>query len=160
MNDGMAPLSLPEILDLQIPSARRVAILDELPAGVVGWSGEHLRPYLDQCLAVEHNDSVWIAAVRVLVREKSAQWFDALEGRFLANPHFCRTRKPVHFWGWLVFAAYMLRKLDPSWRDSVRVRLGRLESIYRNTSSGVGLRQMLRAVGRASGEEEISPRRE
>ena len=50
MNDGMAPLELPEVSAPWLPANKRAAMLESLPAGAIKWSGHSFERSLTNCL--------------------------------------------------------------------------------------------------------------
>ena len=84
MGAGMAPLSLRKSL-LTISVPRRAALVADLPAGVLQWSGPSLGHELCEFLKRGTDRDVWLAVVELMSRSGSTAWTDSL-GMPLSTP--------------------------------------------------------------------------
>lgn len=80
MNNGMATLALPEVLDESIPVQSRAAMLRSLPSGVIEWSGRAVLEHVEILLADTANARMSLASVNLMVRGGETQWL-----RFLSR---------------------------------------------------------------------------
>jgi adenine/guanine phosphoribosyltransferase-like PRPP-binding protein len=78
--DGMAPLSIPEIFDLEIPTENKVAMLEAIPRHSLVWNGEPLCSQLFDYLDRGREPDVWLAIAGVLAREGRTDWIERLSG--------------------------------------------------------------------------------
>ena len=74
MNDGMAPLELPEVSAPWLPANKRAAMLESLPAGAIKWSGHSFERSFTNCLSQETSHQVWLAAANLFAREGRGEW--------------------------------------------------------------------------------------
>lgn len=144
MGDGMAPLRLPEISDSTIPSSNRAAMIEDLPASAVVWSGEPLRRDLLQYLNTGTDREVWMATVELLTQAGSVAWLDSLEDAIVRINRSNWMNE--QFWAWMVYSVYRVIKGDPGVGPDVRARLRPLVNSYDDTLAQRGLRGMLAAA--------------
>jgi hypothetical protein len=144
MNDGMAPLELPEVMDRSIPPTKRAAMLESLPPGVLEWSGKSLENDVQRCLAVAGPHQVWLAAANLCAREGRGDWLDYLGVQLRRGRNH---RQPRHFWGWLIFDAVSYIRAKPSETTQVRRKLEAVAA-KADASSMEGLGQLIEAVRR------------
>ena len=76
----MAPLSIPELFDLEISSGNKVAMLEALPRHSLAWNGERLCAQLSDYLDRGREPDVWLAIAGVLAREGRTDWIERLSG--------------------------------------------------------------------------------
>jgi hypothetical protein len=143
MNDGMAPLELPELSDPSIAPTKRAAMLETLPAGALRWSGSPLERSVRACFEGHSPHQVWLAAANLLGREGRADWIDHLAGQLARGQH----RLPKHFWGWLVFDAVSYLRIHPTESAVVREKLIAVRA-KADPLMKAGLNQILEAVGK------------
>jgi orotate phosphoribosyltransferase len=147
MNDGMAPLELPEVLDPSIPPAKRAAMLESLPSGALRWSGRWLERSVEECLAVPSPHQVWLAAANLLAREGRGDWINYL------SSHLSRGRShalPRHFWGWLVFNTVSYLSANPRQIAEVRRKVQQVE-VEADSAVRAGVAQVLEAIRKVEG---------
>ncbi|MGE3778688.1 MAG: hypothetical protein AB7F89_16010, partial [Pirellulaceae bacterium] len=77
--NGSAPLSLPELFDERISWRVRATMVENLPAGILEWSGNSLLADLVTVLDQGEYPSVWKAAASLLAREGNDVWLNYLE---------------------------------------------------------------------------------
>jgi len=142
MNDGMAPLELPEVQDASIAPAKRAAMLESLPAGALKWSGRWLERSVQDCLAPASPHQVWLAAANLLAREGRMDWIDHLTGQLGRSGNH---RLPTHFWGWLVFDTVTYLSANPGHIAEVRSKMERIAAKTDSTVRG-GVKQVLEAI--------------
>ena len=143
IGDGMAPLSVRELLDDRVPLANRVAMLEDLPVGVVRWSGEPLVGELRTVLSKTTKESLWLAAVEALTREGSVEWIDHLNGMLVRNED--RLISP-RFWCQLSYATYRLGRGSGGAAEHLRCTLRELIKSHGRTPARSGLKSMLDAT--------------
>lgn len=146
MTNGMAPLALPEVSNPQIPRRNRLAMLENLPVGVVEWSRGVLDRQLGNLLAQEAASSLWRATACVLAREHHTEWVEHLAAFIERCTDLGSGPRPL-FWNNLVCSAYIASHGDVQAQSELR---GRVEEILRTgvgDHPAAGLRQMLEAIG-------------
>lgn len=149
MNDGMAPLELPEISAPWLPANKRAAMLESLPAGTIKWSGQSFERELMNCLAEEPSHQVWLAAANLFAREGRGEWLDRL-GTQLSRPG-CN-RLPAQFWGWLVYDAVKYVQAQPAKASEAKTIIQRVRQ-----SADRKLKQSLDEIARAIDEAASEP---
>lgn len=78
MNNGMAALALPEIVDERIPVSNRAAMLHTLPSSVIQWSGTHIMEPINQLLMKSGEPRLCLASIDLLVRAGRYEWLSYL----------------------------------------------------------------------------------
>jgi hypothetical protein len=139
--NGSAPLSLPELFDDRIPWRVRATMVENLPAGVLQWTGNTLVSDLVNVLASGGYPSVWKAAASLLAREGNNVWLNHLES-MLSRAGENKHRISDSFWNHMACNAYLLATEG---NDVRRELLSRIEQMLsRQIDNGVqnGLRQM------------------
>ncbi|HET6325787.1 MAG TPA: hypothetical protein VFG04_14010 [Planctomycetaceae bacterium] len=150
-NNGMAPLSLPELSDAAIPPKNRRAMVKDLPHGTLEWSGDALEQTLERCLESESVTSgVWSAAAWVLALEHRSQWVDDLGG-FIARSPNVRLRSQPTFWNTLECGSYLLWRSGPSERSQLKDSLSSLASRFEGTEAASRLQGVLETITRLDG---------
>jgi orotate phosphoribosyltransferase len=127
MNNGMAPLKLPEICDDKIPAANRSAMLEYLGSSAWKWSGESLLPDAKRLLDERDPDEIWAACVTLLNRGSCRYWIEALQHRLTVS-NGARQQQSKAIWNRLAFEVYWLLKNEPS---SVSELSERFEAMHR-----------------------------
>jgi orotate phosphoribosyltransferase len=145
MNDGMAPLKLPEICDEVIPTTSRTAILEHLDKSAVQWSGEWLIRDALQLLNSRDPDEMWGACAGLLNRASNFVWVDALEHRLL-HSRSARNQRSMTVWNRIAFEVFTLLKHEPSYRPELAVRFGTLQRCCANTPAEEGLIRIISVI--------------
>jgi orotate phosphoribosyltransferase len=145
MGDGMAPLSLPEIASNNIPSAKRAALVADLPAGVLKWSGPPLLEQLCGFLKRGRDRDVWTAIVELMSRSGSTDWVDCL-GDAISNAETFDPWMDDQFWARMILVVHRLARGRPGTGDQMRPLLKALVETYDRTSVHLGLEGMLKAT--------------
>jgi orotate phosphoribosyltransferase len=145
MNNGMAPLALPEIENVRIPARNRVAMLENLPTGVLEWSKGYLDRDLEGFLARVIHQGLWRAGAGVFAREHHRQWIAYL-GDLLERSKELRCETKPTFWNSMVCNAYLAVQDDPSSRGEMRQHLEALLIAHEGTPAAIGLGQILEAI--------------
>jgi orotate phosphoribosyltransferase len=145
MTNGMAPLALPEVSDPQIPRRNRLAMLENLPVGVVEWSWGILDRQLQDLLAREATSSLWRASACVLARERHIEWVEHLAGFLERCTDLGSGPRPL-FWNNLVCSAYIASHGDAQAQGELRRRVEEILRTRAGDHAAGGLRQMLEAI--------------
>jgi orotate phosphoribosyltransferase len=146
MGDGMAPLSLPEIDSPDIPAARRAALVADLPAGVLKWSGQTLVNELCEFLKKGVDRNVWIATVELMSRSGSAAWVDSLREAVI-NAERCGNWMDEQFWARMILIVFRLIRNTPETSEQLRGPLEELVQSYpEEAPAQPGLKAMLDAT--------------
>jgi orotate phosphoribosyltransferase len=143
MGDGMAPLSLPEIAAHDISAPRRAALVADLPAGVLKWSGPSLEGELCEFLRRGTDRDVWIAIVELMSRSGSTAWTGSL-GDAIVNARARGNWMDERFWARMILIVYRMVHNTPDVSDQLRKPLEKLDSAcYRELPARRGLRAMI-----------------
>jgi len=145
MTNGMAPLTLPELFNSRIPTRSRTAMVENLPQGVVEWSGEVLADDLREFLHKGTAPNVWRASAEVLVKDGANDWMlqvDELLGRL----HQQKARTSATFWNHLACTAYIAVTQNPTLTHAVRERLSQFAKTSTGTTDTEGVRRVLDAL--------------
>lgn len=145
MTDGMAPLTLPELRNTQIPSENRVAMLEHLPPGVFAWSDNHLDQSVEDVLAEGSEEKVWLASADILAREGQTYWLAYLKS-FLQRSFELQSKPHDSFWNRLAYGAYRLSSQDADVRDEINEIIRLLLDAYQNAAPANGLLRMVDVV--------------
>jgi orotate phosphoribosyltransferase len=145
MTNGMAPLALPEVSDSQIPRRNRLAMLENLPVGVVEWSRGVLDRQLQDLLAREATSSLWRASACVLARERHVEWVKHLGGFLERCTELGSGPRPL-FWNNLVCGAYIASHGDAQAQGELRQWVEEILQTHTGDHAAAGLRQMLEAI--------------
>jgi adenine/guanine phosphoribosyltransferase-like PRPP-binding protein len=145
MNNGMAPLALPEAGEHRIPAKNRVAMVEHLPPGVLAWSRGHLDRDLRAILSNADHTALWNASAGVLARERHTEWVEELGGLLERCAALRLGPRPL-FWNTLVCHAYLSSHSAPEEAAALRTRLVTLIGVQQSAHAARGLQQMLEAV--------------
>jgi orotate phosphoribosyltransferase len=143
--NGSAPLVLPELSDDRIPWRVRATMVENLPPGILEWTGNTLESDLVGVLAGDLYPSVWKATANLLAREGSDVWLDHL-GTLLHRLEDTNHRTSPSFWNHMACNAYLLAAAQGQVREDFHVRidellLGEFDGVVEH-----GLRQMKEVV--------------
>jgi len=145
INDGMAPLSLPEICDDNIPATNRSAMLDRLGASAWQWSSSSLLPDAKRLLDERDPDEVWVSCAALLNQGSCGYWVEALEKRLTvgdtARQHGSKT-----IWNRLAYEVYALLKKEPSSLPEVRRRFQAMYRTCVQTPAEAGITPILEII--------------
>jgi hypothetical protein len=142
MNNGMAPLSLPEILNGRIPSRVRAAMVENLPEGAIQWSGATLKHDLREFLEHGSEPNVWRASAEVLARAGYDEWLGAI-GDLLPRVRNSKYHIRPAFWSHVACTAYLTAADSPESRMALRSHLEQLVEANCGTREEEGLRLVL-----------------
>jgi orotate phosphoribosyltransferase len=145
MTDGMAPLALPEILDESIPKLNRAAMVENLPLGVLEWSGEVLERNLTEALQNTTSSSVWRASAEVMAREGIDDWVAYIDG-MLDRFEGAGIKLSNHFWAYLAYTATITASREPQTKVAVRSQIEALLREKRVPEFEQGLRLVLETL--------------
>lgn len=151
MNDGMAPLSLPEITCKEYSVANRAALLADLPAETLTWSGPTLLGQLREVLKKETDKTVWKAIVEFMYRSQSADWVECL-GDAIENAEITNQWMDNEFWAWMMLVVNRLVRDKPEIGDQMQPELQTLAQTYVQQPVRDGLRGMLTAIRAGKGD--------
>ena len=144
-NNGMAPLTLPELLDEDIPARNRALMVENLPEGVLRWSGSCLLKDLRQVLVDGKRETVWRAVADVLAREGNSEWMDHL-GQLIERSPKLRREANHTFWNSMVWNTFQVVHKDRGRRNRVRTSIENLLNSYSSTAAEPGLQEMMYAA--------------
>lgn len=139
--NGIAPLTLPELLDNSIPWRARATMVENLPPGILAWSGSTLMADLTAVLSQADCPAVWRAAANLLTREGDNSWLDHLEP-LLNRLHAEKRRTSPSFWNHMTCNAYLLSANDDHYRSILRDRIQELLTAQSDAVARDGLLQM------------------
>jgi len=145
MNNGMAPLRLPEICDEKIPATNRSAMLEYLGNTAWRWSSASLLPDAKRLLNERDPDEIWSACATFLNRGHCHYWIEALQHRLTVSG-CARQLQSKTLWNRVAFEVYWLLKSEPSFLPEVSHRF---ESIYRTcveTPAETGIAPILEII--------------
>jgi hypothetical protein len=139
--NGSAPLSLPELFDERISWRTRAMMVENLPAGILEWTGNTLMSDLLNVLANGGYPSIWKATANLLSREGSDMWLDHFES-MLSRLSESNHRASQSFWNHMACNAYLLAARGNEARRDVQMRVEQLLSRQVDDDVQSGLRQM------------------
>jgi orotate phosphoribosyltransferase len=143
MGDGMAPLSLPEIASHDISAQRRAALVADLPAGVLKWSGPSLERELCEFLKKGIDRNVWLAVVDLMSRSGSTTWIDSLEDA-IVNAQARGNWMDERFWARMILIVHRMVRNTPEVSEHLRGPLENLAgACYKELPARRGLRAMI-----------------
>jgi orotate phosphoribosyltransferase len=145
MNNGMAPLRLPEICNDRIPTANRSAMLEYLGAEAWAWSGDTLLADAKRLLNERDLDEIWTKCAALLNRGTCNYWVEALEGR-LAASEIARHQESRSIWNRLAFEVYQLVKRDPSSLPEISFRFHSMRRTCARTPAEGGIVPILEMI--------------
>jgi orotate phosphoribosyltransferase len=140
-NNGMAPLSLPEITSNEYPSAKKAALVRYLPPGTLQWSGSQFREQLLESLR-RGDKTIWLAVVEYLERENSLDWLDCLAEVIESSPTH-REWMDDKFWKEMNSAASRLVRTGAETGERMRFTLESIIRRYQGSPEGIRFQQML-----------------
>ena len=146
MNDGMAPLSLPEIASSEYSGAKRAALVADLPPGALE---PPLLEQLREFLKKGSDRAVWMAIVDFMYRSESADWVDCL-GEAIENAESGNQWMDNRFWLWMIFVVYRLVRDRPEIGDQIQPALHALAHTYDRHPVHDGLQGMLTTISEAN----------
>lgn len=147
MTNGMAPLSLPELLNERIPSQNRAAMVQNLPQAALEWSGDPLAHDLITFLEKRASANIWRATAEALARHGSVAWVQHISG-FVEKAWLKKTRISPSFWNHVACSAYLTAAANPQEKHTVRKRFEELLSSAQGTPFVEGLQRVLDTIGR------------
>ena len=143
MGDGMAPLSLPEIASYDISATRRAALVADLPAGVLKWSGPSLEHELCEFLKRGTDKDVWLAVVELMSRSGSTAWTESL-GDAIVNAQARGNWMDERFWARMILIVHRMVRNAPEVSEELRRPLKNLVgACYRELPARRGLKAMI-----------------
>jgi orotate phosphoribosyltransferase len=143
MGDGMAPLSLPEIASHDISAPRRAALVADLPAGVLKWSGPSLEHELCEFLKRGTDRDVWLAVVELMSRSGSTAWTDSL-GDAIVNAQARGNWMDERFWARMILIVHRMVRSTPEVSEQLRRPLENLVgACYKELPAHRGLKAMI-----------------
>jgi hypoxanthine-guanine phosphoribosyltransferase len=143
--NGSAPLVLPELSDDRIPWRVRATIVENLPPGILEWTGKTLESDLVAVLAGDFYPSVWKATANLLSREGSDVWLDHL-GTMLKRLAETSHRTSTSFWNHMACNAYLLTGSRGHGHEEFHARIDQLLLGEFDGTVEKGLRQMKEVV--------------
>lgn len=145
MNNGMAPLTLPEICDDRIPASSRCAMLEHLGADAWAWSGNTLFADAKRLLNERDLDEIWTQCAALLNRGACSYWIEALEDRLAASDN-ARRQGSRSIWNRVAFEVYRLVKRDPSCLPEVSFRFHSMRRACAKTPAETGIVPILEMI--------------
>jgi orotate phosphoribosyltransferase len=146
MNNGMAPLRLPEIRDGRIPAANRSAMIEYLGSDAFAWSGNDLLMDARRSLDEGDLDDIWTQCAALLNRGSSHYWIEALESK-LAACEGARQQESSGLWNRLAFEVYRLVKRDPSSLPELSLRFHSMWQTCAHTPAESGIKPIVEMLG-------------
>jgi orotate phosphoribosyltransferase len=132
MNDGMAPLELPETCDDSIPIRNRRAMVENLQANAWAGSSQTLLADAKRWLENHDPDQLWVAWVKFLNQGSCPYWIEALQQR-LDKSGPARQQAPENIWSYIAYESYKLAKRSPQDRAEICHRYEAMRQACRNT---------------------------
>jgi len=139
--NGSAPLSLPELFDERISWRVRATMVENLPAGILEWSGKALLGDLVNVLDQGAYPSVWKAAASLLAREGNDIWLNYLES-MLNRADQNKQRISDSFWNHMACNTYLSASGGSDARQELLARIDQMLSRLQADDVQLGLRQM------------------
>lgn len=143
--NGSAPLSLPELFDERISWRVRATMVENLPAGILDWSGNALLADLVNVLDQGAYPSVWKAAANLLAREGNDVWLNYLES-MLSRADENKQRISYSFWNHMACNTYLSASGGSDARQDLLARIDQMLSRHQADDIQFGLRQMLDVI--------------
>jgi orotate phosphoribosyltransferase len=147
MNNGMAPLRLPEIRDDRIPAPNRSAMIEYLGSDACAWSGSALLMDARRSLDEGDLDDIWTQCAALLNRGSSHYWVEALESK-LATCEGARQQESSGLWNRLAFEVYRLVKSDPSSLPELSLRFHSMWQTCAHTPAESGIKPIVEMLGK------------
>jgi len=142
MGDGMAPFSLRELIDPDVPSKNKRALLEGLPKGIVNSGGLTVQSQLLDALRATTDAQVWAAIASTLARDGFADWIDCLEEAVTADQAWLDER----FWRRIGLNVHQLVQQGWDAKQQATVRLQQLRARLQNRSAASEVSDILRTV--------------
>lgn len=120
-------------------------MVENLPPGILEWTGDTLVADLSNVLANVDYVAIWKATANLLSREGNYVWLDYLEamvGRMTQR----KLRTSPSFWNHMACNAYLLATNGESERSEVKARIDELLSRLTDSVVQDGLRQMQEVI--------------
>ena len=146
MTNGMAPLSLPELLNERIPSQNRAAMVQNLPQAALEWSGDSLAHDLILFLQKKASANIWRASAEALARHGSTAWVQYMSA-FVEKARLKKARISPGFWSHVACSAYLTAATNPEAKDTVRRQFEELLDASHGTAFVEGLQRVLSTIG-------------
>lgn len=140
-NNGMAPLSLPEIISNEYTSAKKAALVRYLPPGTLRWSGPQFRDQLLESLR-RGDRTLWLAVVEYLEREQCPDWIDCLPS-VIDDPSVRKDWMDDKFWKEISSVARRLARARTDIADRIRSTLEGLAIKYLQSPEGLRFQKIL-----------------
>jgi orotate phosphoribosyltransferase len=147
MNNGMASLRLPEILDGRIPTANRSAMIEYLGSDACAWSGNDLLIAVRRSLDEGELDDIWTQCAALLNRGANDYWIGALENKLVASEG-ARQQESSGLWNRLAFEVYRLAKSDPSSLPELGLRFHSMWRTCADTPAESGIKPIVEMLGK------------
>jgi hypothetical protein len=139
----MAPLSLPKIASYDISAPRRAALVADLPAGVLKWSGPSLERELCEFLRRGADKDVWLAVVELMSRSGSTAWTESLEDA-IVNAQARGNWMDERFWARMILIVHRMVRNAPELCEQLRRPLKNLVgACYKELPARHGLKAMI-----------------
>lgn len=145
--NGSAPLSLPELADERIPWRARATMVENLPSGILAWTGDTLVQDFIKVLGSGEYPSVWKATANLLSREGSDLWLEHL-GTLLGRPTDGGGRTTESFWNHMACNVFLLAANREETRAEIRSRIEQLLSRGVDDVARSGLQRMREVIER------------
>jgi orotate phosphoribosyltransferase len=145
MNNGMAPLTLPELTNANIPVRNRAAMIENLPQSAIEWSGEVLLDDLREFLAHGDEAAIWRASADALARAGSNEWLSHIE-QFLDRLGEHRRPASPSFWNNLACTGCVTAAGDAGVASTLKQQLGKLLDSHSQSAHAVGLKVLIDAI--------------
>jgi len=139
--NGSAPLTLPELLDERIPWRVRANMVENLPSGILEWTGTTLANDLLNVLSAADYPSIWKATANLLAREGNDVWLDYL-GMMLGRLHEHHQKASPSFWNQMACNTFLVAAESNDTRLELQMRIEQLLSVHDDVAIQSGLRQM------------------
>jgi orotate phosphoribosyltransferase len=145
MNNGMAPLTLPELTNASIPVRNRAAMIENLPQSAIEWSGEVLAEDLREFLAHGDEAAIWRASADALARAGSNEWLSHIE-QFLGRLEGRRRPASPSFWNNLACTGCVTAAGDAGIASTLKQQLGKLLDSNSQSTHATGLKTLINAI--------------
>lgn len=147
MTNGMAALTLPELLDNRIPSRNRAAMVEHLPQGAVEWSGQCLIRDLRKVLDRGSAPNVWRASAEALVKGGEDDWFQECD-ELLAKLRNTGKQPSMSFWNHLACTTYAAVAQNGALQPIVYEKLTRLVEDGADQFMTEGVKRILQTMSK------------
>ena len=148
-NNGMAPLSLPELINQKVSSAHKKAMVDDLPFGVSDWSGPEFDDDLHRVIETTDVPGVWSASAFVLAKESRQEWVGQLVS-FIDRSKSIRKAENKTFWRQTACSMFLwARDADSNTLDQTLTQLNNLRQSNDSEFAREGIQQVAETVNAA-----------